>query len=109
MKDPHWISFSPSFHWTDQKLRVHAFSCVLALILSSLLQRKVAHAGLSRSASSLFEVLSEIKELVTLFPSGEKNGPGKPRAEYILSHRSPDQHRLCEALGVYRLAKSYAP
>ncbi len=109
MKDPHWISFSPSFHWTDQKLRVHAFSCVLALILSSLLQRKVAQAGLSRSASSLFEVLSEIKELVTLFPSGEKNGPGKPRAEYILSQRSPDQHRLCEALGVYRLAKSYAP
>ena len=43
MKNPHWVSFSPAFHWTDQKLRVHVFYCVLALLLSSLLQRKAAH------------------------------------------------------------------
>ena len=36
MKNPHWVSFSPAFHWTDQKLRVHVFYCVLALLLSSL-------------------------------------------------------------------------
>ena len=45
MKNPHWVSFSPAFHWTDQKLRVHVFYCVLALLLSSLLQRKAAHGG----------------------------------------------------------------
>src|SRR6266508_1256938 len=31
MKDPQVVSFSPMYHWTDQKLRVHVFYCVLAL------------------------------------------------------------------------------
>jgi transposase len=31
LKDPHYLTFRPTFHWTDQKLRVHAFYCVLAL------------------------------------------------------------------------------
>jgi hypothetical protein len=31
-KNPLYLSFRPTFHWTDQKLRVHAFYCVLALI-----------------------------------------------------------------------------
>jgi len=27
------VSFSPMYHWTDQKIRVHAFYCVVALML----------------------------------------------------------------------------
>src|SRR5256885_16831999 len=38
MKDPHFLSWEPMFHWTDSKIRIHAFYCVLALILGSLLQ-----------------------------------------------------------------------
>jgi transposase len=30
MKDPHVVSFSPMHHWTDSKIRVHVFYCVLA-------------------------------------------------------------------------------
>src|SRR6266550_2425282 len=37
MKDPHFLSWEPMFHWTDSKIRIHAFYCVLALILGSLL------------------------------------------------------------------------
>jgi len=32
----------PPRHWTDQMLRVHAFSCVLAVRSVSLLHRRVA-------------------------------------------------------------------
>ena len=39
MKSPHFVSWRPLHHWTDQKIRVHAFYCVLALPLSSLLRR----------------------------------------------------------------------
>ncbi len=39
MKHPHFLGWSPMFHWTDIKIRVHAFYCVLALTLTSLLQR----------------------------------------------------------------------
>ena len=26
MKNPHFLGWSPMFHWTDSKIRVHAFS-----------------------------------------------------------------------------------
>jgi transposase len=31
MKDPHVVSFSPMHHWTEHNIRVHVFTCVLAL------------------------------------------------------------------------------
>jgi len=34
MKNPHFLSWFPMFHWTDPMIRVHAFDCVLALLLS---------------------------------------------------------------------------
>ena len=37
MKDPKVVSFSPMFHWTDQKIRVHVFYCVLALAVARLM------------------------------------------------------------------------
>jgi hypothetical protein len=27
MKNPHFLGWSPMFHWTDSKIRVHAFYC----------------------------------------------------------------------------------
>ena len=40
MKDPRFLTFRPSFHWTDQKLRVHALLCILAYLLTMLLFKK---------------------------------------------------------------------
>jgi hypothetical protein len=37
MKDPKVVSFSPMFHFTEQKIRVHVFYCVLALMVSLLM------------------------------------------------------------------------
>src|SRR5712691_10637642 len=45
MKDPYFISFSPPHRWTDHMLRVHAFYCVLALTLVSLLHPSSAPGG----------------------------------------------------------------
>ena len=49
MKSPIMISIEPVFHWTDQKIRVHAFCCVLALMLLLLLKRKLLMAGVKLS------------------------------------------------------------
>ena len=46
MKNPHFLGWSPMFHWTDSKIRVHAFYCVLALTLTSLLQRTLHGQGI---------------------------------------------------------------
>ena len=47
------------FHWTDSKIQVHAFYCVLALLLTSLLQRELAHKGeVSLPTVTAWEALS---------------------------------------------------
>lgn len=106
MKDPHWVSFSPAFHWTDQKLRVHAFYCILALTLSSLLQRKAAQAGIRLSIPALYDQISDIKEVVTLHPPESKSGRGRLRAEYLLSERTPLQEKLCKVFDIYKMART---
>src|ERR1700722_5287011 len=37
LKDPRMLSTRPQFHWTDHKLHVHAFICVMAYLLVTLL------------------------------------------------------------------------
>jgi len=49
LKDPHVVSFSPMHHWTEQKIRVHTFYCVLALQIAHLMRRQAHHAGLDLS------------------------------------------------------------
>jgi hypothetical protein len=46
LKDPHMASFSPTRHWTDQKIRVHVLCAVLALTIAHLMRRAAEHAGL---------------------------------------------------------------
>ena len=81
MKNPHWVSFSPAFHWTDQKLRAHVFYCVLALLLSSLLQRKAAHGGHLLTIEQLLAELSGVTEVVNLYAAPEPATRGRYRAQ----------------------------
>ena len=39
MKNIRFLRWQPAYHWTDQKLRVHAFYCVLALLLATLARK----------------------------------------------------------------------
>jgi transposase len=45
LKDPHVVSFSPMHRWTEQKIRVHVFYCVLALAVAHLMRRHAEHAA----------------------------------------------------------------
>lgn len=104
MKNPHWVSFSPAFHWTDQKLRVHAFYCVLALTLSCLLHRKASNAGFELSLERLLEELADIREVVNLYPPSESSKKGRLRAQYVLSELSPQQEKLAQLFDLHKVA-----
>jgi transposase len=104
MKNPHWVSFSPVFHWTDQKLRTHAFYCVLALTLSSLLQRRAAQANIKLTIPALYAQLSEIEEVINLHPTDNESKRGRLRAQYVLSERTPLQEKLCKIFDIYKVA-----
>jgi transposase len=68
MKNPHFVSWRPLHHWTDQKIRVHAFYCVLALLLSSLLRRTLAQKGIDLSIVKILTTLSQVKEVALVYP-----------------------------------------
>lgn len=67
MKSPIMISLEPVYHWTDQKIRVHAFCCVLALMLLLLLKRKLHMAGVKLSLERMLDELSEVQLSVIKF------------------------------------------
>src|SRR5262249_61256932 len=69
MKDPHVVSFSPMFHWTEHNIRVHMFTCVLALQIAHLMRRRARQPGLDLSDRGLISQLAGIGETVLIYPS----------------------------------------
>jgi hypothetical protein len=89
------------FHWTDQKIRVHVFYCVLALALARLMVREAGRHGLHLSVRELLGALGEIQETVLLY-QGER---GRPRARRMLTEMGVAQRRLYDIFGL----GTYAP
>ncbi len=61
MKDPRWASAVPLRCRRDQMLRIHAFISVLALLLASLLRRRLGLKGVHVSIDELLFELSELR------------------------------------------------
>jgi transposase len=102
LKDPHVVGFSPMFHWTDSSIRVHVFSCVLALAVAHLMRREAHRKGLDLSVRELLSSLAGIQETVLLYPTGSK---GRPRASRIITDTDATQKRLYDLFNL----KAYAP
>jgi transposase len=100
MKDPHVVSFSPMHHWTEQKIKVHTFYCVLALQIAHLMRRHAHHAGLHLSVRRLLAELGGIEETVLLYQADR----GRPRARRMLTDITPLQQRLYELFDLDRYA-----
>lgn len=101
MKDPHVVSFGPMHHWTDSKIRVHVFYCVLALTIAHLMRREAERAGLHLSVRELLTTLAGIQETVLLYHSG---GKGRPRAKRMLTDHDPTQQQLADLFNIDRYA-----
>ncbi|HET9564426.1 MAG TPA: IS1634 family transposase [Mycobacterium sp.] len=101
LKDPHVVSFSPMHHWTDSKIRVHVFYCVLALAVAHLMRRHAAHAGLHLSVRELLDQLAGIEETELLYHDG---GKGRPRVQRMLTDMTPTQQRLADLFDIHHYA-----
>ena len=107
MKDTHFLSWEPMFHWTDSKIRVHAFYCVLALMLGCLLQRRAFQEGVQLSLQKLFKTLSGIQEVITISSAAGKPGSaGRPRLQTILTEMDPTQQALYRLFQLDRYRKN---
>ena len=68
-KDPFHVSLRPQFHWTDQKLHVHVFVCVLAYLLARvLLLRAQKVAGPIDSIRTLIDQLAAVRRATVARP-----------------------------------------
>ncbi|MCL6451955.1 MAG: IS1634 family transposase [Acetobacteraceae bacterium] len=101
MKDPRFLCWQPMFHWTDDKIRVHAFYCVLALTLVALVRRSLAQQGVELSAAELLSALNGINRVLHLYPEGSRIKP-----HWTLSERDDVQERLVAALDLLPLVES---
>jgi hypothetical protein len=89
------------FHWTDQKTRVHAFYCTLALTVARLMVREAKVIGIDMSVRELLRTLGGIDETVLIYPTAN----GRPRARRQLTEMDATQTKLFE---LFNLA-AYAP
>jgi transposase len=104
LKDGDWLGWGPMHHWTDRKIRIHAFYCMLGISLLHFLHKKAQAVWADLSIEQMLEELEQIKQFVLLYPTQGEKGP--PRAAYVLSQQTLTQQALVKALGLERLHRS---
>jgi len=95
-KDDEHLAVRPQFHWTDQKIHVHAFICLLALLLARTVEYKARHLDSPKSLSGLLDALANVRLAMVLQPSGKQGG--RPRVEWQLEDTDDDLAKLFQAL-----------
>jgi transposase len=73
MKDTKRLTFRPIRHFTDRTIRVHAFYCVLSLMVCSVLRLEFSRLGYNMSMKEIFKQL-ETAKLSIDFYKPDKNG-----------------------------------
>lgn len=100
LKDPHVVSFSPMHHWTEHNIRVHTFTCVLALQIAHLMRREAANAGENHSVREMLAHLAGIGETLMIYPSTG----GRPKARRMLTDTTETQDQLAAIFNLDNLA-----
>ena len=95
-KDDEHLAFRPQFHWTDQKIHVHAFICLLALLLARVVELEARKLNRTEGMSGLLDLLASVRLAMVLRPSGEKGG--RPRTEWQLEAVDDDAANLFRGL-----------
>lgn len=98
LKDGDWLGWRPMYHWTDSKIRVHAFYCMLGISLLQYIHKKAQAAWAGLSIEQLLEELRQIQQFALLYPPQGEKGPN--RVATILSKQTLPQQSLAEELGL---------
>ena len=96
LKDDEHLAVRPQYHWTDHKIHIHTFCCLLALLLGRMIEREARQLHYRHGLSALLDLLGTIRLAMVLRPSGKKGG--RPRCEWLLEDGTPEALRLFEHL-----------
>ena len=95
LKNPYHNSVYPQYHWTDQKIKVHTFICLVGLLLSQILWKRAREAGYSISMENLIDRLTQVRMAEVVILTGFKTKPVKERR---LEDMEPDLQLLYDTL-----------
>jgi transposase len=98
LKEGDWLGWGPMYHWTDQKIRVHAFYCMLGISLLQYIYKKAQAAWAGLSMEQLLEELRQIQQFALLYPPQSEKGPN--RVALVLSKQTLAQQSLAKELGL---------
>jgi len=101
LKDGDWLGWGPMYHWTDRKIRIHAFYCMLGISLLQHLHKQAQGAWDGISTEQLLEELRQIQQFVLLYPPQGEKGPN--RVATVLSKQTLPQQALAKTLGLDQL------
>lgn len=101
LKDGDWLRWGPMYHWTDSKIRVHAFYCLLRISLLQSIHKQAQAAWPGISMEKLIDELRQIQQYQLLYPAQGVKGPA--RVATVLSKQSIPQHLLADSLGLDQL------
>jgi len=100
MKNPYHLALRPQYHWTDQKIEVHGFACILAFLLFMVAYKRAKESiGFKESAHTLLEKLSAVR-LATFIESPPQKTKGRYKATYCLEEMDEDIYLLAEGMGL---------
>lgn len=102
LKDGDWLGWGPMYHWTDSKIRVHAFYCMLGVSLLQFMYKQGQTAWPGLSMEQMIDELRQIGQFVLLYPPQGDKGP--QRAAIVQSKQTFPQQQLAKVLGLDELA-----
>ncbi len=82
----------PLYHWTDSKIRVHLFVCVVALTYLTLLCQRLADGGIKMTPNEAMEELRELRTAIYV-----KDAEGKLKR--VLEEVNDQQAAILKTLG----------
>ena len=98
LKNPYHLALKPQFHWTDQKIIVHYFICVLGYLLAAIVWREARlKAQFTGTIDRLLDTLNNIR-LTTILK--ETTTRGRVKALYKLEEMSDEENRIMEVLNI---------
>jgi transposase len=104
LKEGDWLGWGPMYHWTDQKIRVHAFYCMLGISLLQYIYKKAQAAWAGLSMEQLLEELGQIQQFALLYPPQSEKGIN--RVALVLSKQTLAQQSLAKELGLDTLREA---
>lgn len=98
IKNPFHLAVTPEFHWTDQKIQVHFFSCVLGFLLATITWKTVKNkTGYRGTLDNLLDALNNIR-LASVVEQSE--GKGKMKVHHQIEEMDKEEIEIAKALSL---------